>query len=159
MFKLKERSGGHKVASHVDENGREVKPGDVIESSSDLEKLFRNKFERMPETVQGPIPKPSIPIPLPGQSIEDKGGVDADTSQTPPDSPDSKDKDEEKTEGEYGKDVSALFPVAGEVEMKVFEKNHWYTVVDTEDGEVMNEKKKLRKEEVTGFLEQYREEA
>ena len=57
-------------------------------------------------------------------------------------------------ENEHGVDVSKDFPTAAKVDLQVFEKSKWFTVVDPDNGEVLNDKK-LRKSKVEDFLADY----
>jgi len=154
LFKLKEKVAGHKVAGHVDEKGTVYKPGSIIESSLDLATLFRNKFEKIQDDIDIPVQKPDIPIPVPPGKGEE--GFSPSPSEPKPGT-EEEEEEEEGVESEYGKDVTSQYPTAKKIGMKVYEKSHWYQVIDTEDGEVMNEKK-LREKEVNALLEQYEEE-
>ena len=64
---------------------------------------------------------------------------------------------ETPVENEHGVDVSKDFPTAAKVELQVFEKSKWFTVVDPDNGEVLNDKK-LRKSKVEDFLADYLDE-
>lgn len=57
----------------------------------------------------------------------------------------------------YGKKVNNLFPEADKLDIDVYcDKASWYTCVDRDDGEVLNDKK-LRKAAVPAFLKKYKE--
>ena len=68
----------------------------------------------------------------------------------------SSELEEALEESEHGVDVTSDFPIVSklDMELKVFEKSKWFTVVDPENDEVLNEKK-LRKGKVEGFLKDY----
>jgi len=126
IFKLKR-------GSHYQGDKKFMK-GDTVESSHDLVTLFgKEKFERDYPAEQkagiATINKPNIPSPV----------AKADVDKEP---------------GEYGEDITSEFSTAEEAEVTVFEKSNWCTVVDKEDGEVLNEKK-LRRKDIEPFLEQY----
>jgi len=132
LFKLKKRCGDHY------QNGKRYRAGDIVESSLDLCVRFPAKFERdfaaeQKANTAPAVSKPNIPPPV------DKGG---DKNKPSP------------LSTKYGEDVTSKFPTAEEVEVLVFEKSKWYTVVDKADGEVLNEKK-LRRKDVEPFLGQY----
>jgi len=117
------------------------KKGDLVDTSIDLVARFgKAKFERdfkAEGATGGPISgtKPAIPT-----STNESRTVKAVTKPLPP-SP-------------YGKDVTSNFPTAKDVDVTIFERAKWHTVVDNTDGEVLNEKK-LREKDVGAFLEQY----
>jgi len=143
LFKLKR-------GSHLDAKGKVYKKGATIESSRDLVKIFgKVKFERDHAAEQRTgVPvidkKPAIPSPV--VKTEKSKKVE-----------EPKNTDTVKESSKYGKDVTSNFPTADDVEVDVFEKAKWYTVIDRADGEVLNTKK-LRKKSVEPFLEQYLEE-
>jgi len=101
--------------------------------------MYPNKFERdfPAEQKAGVVTatKPNIPPPI------DKG-EDEKTVSSPL--------------SDYGEDVTTEFPTAEQIEVKVFEKSNWFTVIDEVDNSVLNEKK-LRRKEVEPFLIQYLE--
>jgi len=140
-----------KGGSHV-QNNKIYHKGDIIDTSFDLCQLFRGKFEKVYEEVTDTgveIPnlraRPNIsPPPLADE------GKEAATSEPSSDTGDVSD------ESQYGKDVTKDFPVAEELDVQVFEKSKWYTVIDTDDNKVLNEKK-LRKKEVKTFLDELSE--
>jgi len=142
IFKLKK--GTHLQRDKV------YKKGDRVESLRDLVAIFsKEKFERDYEAEQragidavAVDSKPAIPPPV------DKG---ADKIEKSPPLP------EPKFESVHGKNVTSEFPTAEEIEVEVFEKLKWYTIVDLADGEILN-KKKLRRKDVQSFLEQYLDE-
>ena len=146
LFKLKKD-----VASHRDENKKVYEPGDTIESEHDLVRMWPTKFDLISGLEQTDIPSaPSIPAPAKTDGQKGKGGVEPET--TPPKS--KKKKGDEEKESAHGKDVTADFPSAKGVGFKIYEKGNWFTVVDANDGEKMNEKA-LRKKDVQTFLDKY----
>lgn len=147
LFKLKKEA-----ASHRDENRRVYEAGDTVESEFDLAKMWPTKFDLISGSAkQTDIPTaPSIPAPAKTDGQEGKGGVEPET--TPPKS--KKKKGDEEKESAHGKDVTADFPSAKGVGFKIYEKGNWFTVVDANDGEKMNEKA-LRKKDVQTFLDKF----
>jgi len=143
LFRLKEHCGQHV------EDGKVYKSGDVIETERDLPTIFHGKdakgrnrdgkFERVHE------------------DLKDTGKKDTSRVQRPNIPPGVSPKQETKVADEesvHGKDVTSEFPTAEKVDVKVFEKSRWFTVVDMQDNSVLNEKK-LRRKEVEPFLGQY----
>ena len=139
-FKLKSGCGNH---IERDKEGKSVtyKSGDVVPSDRDLVNLFSGKFEVVLEQFsEGGVAVATAPdIPGPARRRKKKK-----TSR----------RNEEPEEGEYGVDVTKEFSTASEVGLQVFEKSKWFTVIDPEDDEVLNEKK-LRKDKVEAFLASY----
>jgi len=128
-------------------DGKVYKKGDTMESPIDQVAIYgKERFERDFEAEQkaGIVvidSKPNIPPPV-GVGV-DKDGDDAEITSP--------------SLSEYGKDVTSEFPTAEEMSVTVFEKSKWFTVVDADDNEVLNEKK-LRRKDVEPFLEQYLDE-
>ena len=142
-----------KCGGHVEPN-KEGKPityesGDIVETERDLVKLYGNKFKRVsPEQespIEGDVSSPDIPI------ITKVGKGDEEvTSPSEPLPPG------DVVENEHGVDVSDSFPLAKEVDLTVFEKSKWYTVVDPDDGTVLNEKRLHGEKQVKAFLNEYK---
>jgi len=131
-FRLKKNCG-----SHV-EGGKIYKAGDIIETDNDLAAIFHGKDANGNN-------RPGKFELIHDESLKDTGKED--TTRVRPDiAP--------PAANEYGKDVSSEFPTADKVDVLVFEKSKWYTVVDKADGEVLSEKR-LRRKDVEPFLEQY----
>ena len=145
LFKLKKGCGQHV------EKGRTYKAGEEVESEHDLVRMFPEKFELVP----GQISVPAVPeIPAP---ITVKGSVDSENERPtlPKSTSDEDEKPKKKTKGsKHGKDVTDDFPTAEGFGFKIYEKGGWFAVVDANDGAVIN-KKKLRKDGVETFLEEY----
>lgn len=146
-FLLKPKCGDH---VEPDANGKPVKyvAGDVVPSKIDLVRTFPEKFELVEGQEVSKGEKLNTPsIPLPNEVKREITNVESETPEPI--------ESETPSESEYGQDVSDEFPTASEVNLKVFEKSKWYTVIDPEeDNEVLNEKK-LRKNAVEDFLAQY----
>jgi len=136
LFKLKR-------GKHCQRDNKVYKKGDTVESSLDLVTVFgKAKFERDYEAekkigIAAVISKPNISPPV--DKVEDKGEGKSKSVLSP-----------------FGKDVTSEFPAAEKIEVSVFEKSRWYTVVDEADDSVLN-KKSLRRKEVEPFLNQYLE--
>ncbi len=147
LFKL---IGG---GEHV-EDGVSYKTGDVIESELDLVTQFRGKFEKV---YQQDLPdgfslkKKTVPTE---PNIPVKGGEDGD-----PDTDTAKEEEGGSTStppSPAGKiDVTDQFSAAQDLGVSVFRKGTWYEVID--NGEVLNAKKKLRKNQVTKFIREFTE--
>jgi len=122
-------------------DGKVYRKGDTIETSLDLVAMFgKARFERNFEAEQRTgsvvVNKPDIPPPVDEAETQFDGSDDS---------------------IDYGEDVTSEFPTAEKIEVLVFEKLKWYTVVDKADGEVLNEKK-LRRKDVEPFLGLYLDE-
>lgn len=121
------------------------KKGETVESFRDLVAVFgKKKFERdypaEQRTVSVARAKPNIPLPVDDveeevEEIEDDDKVEEPLSI-------------------HGENVTSEFPTAEKVDMIIFVKANWYSVIDKRDNKVLN-KKKLRRKEVEPFLEQY----
>jgi len=138
LFRLGKRCGDHV------EDGKMISPGATIESARNLEKVFPGKFVKVhPDENDYEIPdeEPNIPSP---EAVYDKGeGEDVSESDSP-----------YPVHPEFGIDITSEFPLAEEIEVKVYEKNHWCQIVDeTEDGKEIINDKKLRRKNVKTFLE------
>ena len=161
-FRIKLKCGSHT------QDGKKYIAGDTIESNVDLAKIFPFKFVKIEgiAPVNEDVAPPDIPM------LQEEGKEDSASKSLEPSFPEvetqqsnatiplpSETKEEEikEEESEYGKDVTAKFPSASKVKLKVYVKSNWYSVVDPDDGEVLNEKK-LRKRAVTEFLKDYLEE-
>ena len=141
LFRLKERCGPHFM------NGVTYKSGDTVETSLDLVAMFPSKFERNYEAEKRAEAKTGK------KTKKSKPDIPEGTGKGKED--DNKDDDDNVTaESEYGEDITAEYPTAEKVQVKVYVKDNWCTVVDDADGEVLNEKK-LRKKEVEEFIGQY----
>jgi hypothetical protein len=184
-FKLRKEKG--RVAGrHIEkdpETGKDVyyKPGDIIDSERELDKIFRGKFEKVPTAEDFTQTEPNIIDKRFKNDEEEKEALQArlnelnadddnDEDDTPAEddndggSNDSKDDDDDNDDGkdddnEYGKDVSDEFPTAAKVDLKVFTKNNtWFNIIDpdAEDGTDPKENEKgLHRKDVQEFLEQY----
>lgn len=165
-FKLK---GGQ----HEDGNKKTYKSGDIVESPLELDKLFRGKFTRIPSAEDFDQPskdsentKPNIPIPpadgtdkedtisesVPSEDIKEDGENKDNKNDKEEDNEDKKDLSDNVTK--YGKDVTADFPKAVALEIKIYVRAAWHIVVDGETNEVLNERK-LRANQIDDFLIQY----
>ena len=129
---------------HKKGNRITYKAGDKVPSDEDLVAKYPNKFELVSgQSSEGGVAvatAPDIPVP---RKVKGKGK--SSKSQSP---------DEMSKESEHGVDVTEDFPTAAKVELKVFEKSKWFTVIDPDNGEVLSEKK-LRKDKVEDFLADY----
>lgn len=148
-----------KSGSYVDLACKKYKKGDTIVTSINLAKKFRNKFELISEDFIKPEKEPKIPEPAAINSEEQEL---EDTASNPVSpirniNPKTEKKAKKVKVSEHGENVTSEFPIAKDVELQVFVKKNWYVVVDPETGEVENDKK-LRKDAVNSFLEEYLEE-
>jgi len=143
LFRLKKKCGNH--IGPPDKKGNRItyKAGSVVPSDEDLIAKHPSKFELVPGQFSedgvaiATAKAPDIPAPI--KSVVKKKEI----PETP--APD---------ENEHGIDVTKEFPNASIVELKVFEKSKWFTVIDPDNGEVLNDKK-LRRNKVESFLAGY----
>ena len=128
-----------KRGTHYGADGKAYKKGALVESSRDLVAVFsKAKFERdyaAEQKTDGTTANSKPNIPRSASKLKAK-------------------KSKKEVSSEHGIDVTSEFPTATKVGVKVFEKSKWYTAVDEQDDEVLNEKK-LRRKDVESFLEQY----
>lgn len=153
LFKLKAKCGNH--IGPADEEGNRItyKAGDTISSEENLAEKYPQKFILLQGSgsAQQNVPvAPKIQIPKRKGKKEEKIEYNRDGSVYR----DMEDPVISSNESEHGIDVTENFPTASEAGLHVFEKARWFTVVDPDDGEVLNEKK-LRKKAVKSFLEDY----
>lgn len=144
-FRLKARCGDHV------EDGVTYVAGDKVMSNRNLVKLFRNKFERVHPEDDFKFAEASPNIPAPGTVL------DKDKDEGAQKTPSSKSK-KLKNSKKFGRNATLTFPAALAAELRVYEKDFWFQVVDwnTEDGkpEVVSEKK-LREKDVADFLKTF----
>ena len=146
-FKLKPKCGNH---SEPNDKGVYVTytSGAVIESNTDLVKRFPNKFIRVNDDSQDTEIGVSVPnIPKPKKEV----------TLTPEVLPKEAKKNSENAALKelYGDEITEEFPTAAIVNLKVFLKKNWCTVVDPEDDNIVLNEKKLRKNSVEKFLQEY----
>jgi hypothetical protein len=170
------KNGGH--AEGGGGNTRTYNPGDVVESKSDLEKLFgKQNFERVPDktpassgsNIHTASPDGVMQAgPPEASSAADKAleaakwaEEDTPTPVAVPAAPEG-----EVTEGEevvasdgtvdLGTDVTEKFPSAVENDFLVFHKGNNYNVVDKDNPTVVVNKKHLKKkEDVNELIESF----
>ncbi len=130
-FRLVAKAGTHDV---VDKAGliTTYKAGDIIESDRDLRKQFEGKFELI------------------------SGDPDAEKVVSPPDIRLANKSIKSSTKVQ-AVDVSDQFPLAEKVGLKVLEKANWFTVIDPDNDDQVQNDKKLRKNQVDAFLAEYEE--
>ena len=149
-FRLKKKSGNHIGPPDAKGNRITYKSGDRVISDEDLVAKHPNKFELISASDEMPVPtSPNIPAPSKKKLIgkkESKSTKHKDMEE--PIIPEASEK------SEHGVDVTKEFPTAIEAELLVFEKSKWFTVVDPDDDEVLNEKK-LRRDKVEAFVADY----
>ena len=145
VYLLKPKCGNY--IGPPDSKGKRTtyKAGSRIVSDEDLVAKWPNKFSLVSVSDEAPLPTaPDIPV------LDKKKEKQSKQKQ--------KDMEEPLVEtsatSEYGVDVTKDFPTAAEVNLQVFEKSKWFTVVDPDNGEVLNEKK-LRRNKVENFLADY----
>lgn len=142
VYLLKPKCGNYIGKPDADGNRITHKAGSKVSSDEDLVNKWPGKFELLSVSDEGPVPTaPKIPTPVVKKDSVAEKDMEEPDIKTP-------------VENEHGVDVSKAFPTAAEVELRVFEKSKWFTVVDPENGEVLNEKK-LRKDKVEAFLAEY----
>lgn len=132
---------------HV-ENDRIFKKGDVVESNTPLDTLFRLKFRRMPDSTN-----PSIGVPTPALAAKLQEQQEAMKSPEPPAPVEVMEvvsgEINSPTVHDYGTNVTDSYPEATEGGFSVFKKGLSYSVV--KDGAAVNEHP-LKKREVNDFL-------
>jgi len=135
----KEDKQGNKTGLHRVGNQR-YRAGDVLETDLPLDKLFRNKFERVseatpvsePEIVRTirvagvPAEAPAIPKP---ESVKQDDAIETTEASRP----------KKSDKSPHGKDVTDEFPEAELLKLAVYhdKKSTKYTVVDVEEGDVV----------------------
>jgi len=143
-FRLKEKCGNHIGPPDTKGFRKTYKAGDMIISDDDLVEKWPSKFVLVSDKRRKSVATaPNIPVP----STKKKKKVSEKKIQEDMEEPII-------SESEHGIDVTAEFPTASKVDLKVFEKSKWYTVVDPDNNEVLNEKK-LRQAKVESFLAEY----
>ena len=143
------KTGVHRVGNE------KYHAGDVIESDQPLDVLFRNKFERVPDSTKVSEPEivrtvrtPNIPNPVKEKEVDEVDSSDKNEESTSTSNPTS------KKENTYGKDVTADYPAASTLGLKVFHSAKYkiFTIVDDEDGEFVVKTSKSKKN-ISRFLE------
>lgn len=143
LFLLKPKCGNHIGPPDKEGNRTTYKSGDRVSSDDDLVARYPSKFELAPGQSQEGRVATAPDIPTPSKSTIKSKSKKSEISNIP-----------EPEKSEYGIDVTEEFPTASKVELKVFEKSRWFTVVDPDNNEVLNDKK-LRRDKVEGFLVGY----
>lgn len=148
-FKMLEKDdAGNRVGPH--QIGNQIfRAGQVIDSTAPLDKIFRNKFERVhdgtpaskPEIIATIRPTNLAPVKQTTETVVEDEEVEDTTPST---------SDSEPSKSKHGEDVTDDFADAELAGMKVFEKNGSFTVTDAESGEVM--KKAKSDKLITKFL-------
>lgn len=143
FFRLRKKCGNHIGPPDANGNRKTYKAGNVVPSEDDLVAKFPMKFELVQGQTEDDNEIASVPnIPEPIKSKKTKTTVAKSNTQ----------KSSKVIKSKYGEDVTEQFPLAKELDLQVFEKSKWFTVVD-DDVEVND--KKLRRKEVDSFLEDY----
>lgn len=142
-FQLRKKVGDH------NEDGVNYAAGSIVMSNRNLVKLFRNKFDRVhpDEDFDFAEACPNIPS---ARTVLNKGKEEG---KGP--SPKSK---RHKDSKKFGENVTLSYPAALDAELEVYEKDHWYSVVDrnTESGKPeLLSGKKLREKDLDSFLKRY----
>lgn len=128
-FRLRKKCGDH------NEEGVNYVAGDIVKSTRNLEKMFKNKFDRVRPKDDFDFEETSPNIPSPQKTSK-----------------------KYKNSNKFGTNVTPSFPTAIAAELVVYEKDAWYQVVDrnTEGGKPeLVSKKKLREKDVEDFLKNY----
>lgn len=122
---------------HLHSDGKTYTKGQVIETEQPLDKLFANKFKRLDKDEEKEYTRPEIPL-------AEEGGEK--TTSSPPSS------STKRKRSPFGKHISSQFDNTAEAGVKVYIKDHWCTVVDSDSGEAVSTKK-LRKKDVQDFID------
>ena len=146
VYMLKKKCGNFVGPPDAKGNRTTYKSGDRVSSDEDLVTKWPGKFGLVGAYDEGPVSDaPEIPTPSDKKAKKDAKGKVTKTKTS---------KIEPPAEGKHGIDVTKDFPTAATVELQVFEKSKWFTVIDPDNGEVLNEKK-LRGKHVEDFLKDY----
>lgn len=115
--------------------GRAYQKSNVVESNSDLTQRFPLKFERLTASEVVEAPSRAVPVPseAPAAVPSAKGG-----EMSP-----------------FGEDVSEDFPIAGESDLRVYQKGTSFFVVDPDDADEALNPKALKGPEVAKFIKTY----
>lgn len=119
--------------------GHTYQKGDIVTSNADLTQRFPLKFEKLesePVTV-APSRAVSAPSEAPVVPSTPKAG-----STSP-----------------FGEDVSEDFPIAGESDLRVYQKGTSFFVVDPDDADTALNPKALKGPEVAKFIKNYLKQA
>lgn len=117
---------------HKTSTGQTCKKGDIVESQMELDKIFKEKFQRVSDD--------GVAIVHDGSPEKASVGVAA----APADA----------EFAEYGNDVTAVADHrAAEAGLRIFHKASWLTIID-KDGNMVGDKK-FRRQELTEFLNAY----
>lgn len=103
--------------SHTDENGRVFRPGQIVQSELQLDKIFANRFV---EEKISPSPRKPVAPPVP-QDPEDDDDFD----------------DEETPSFPSGKEVTESFPAASGYGYRVFKDGRLHFVVSEDAPSVL----------------------
>lgn len=146
------------AGQHSNAHGNYVK-GDIVESHSDLEAKFVNKFRRRKDLeVAAPTPvvapkvdkKSAAPAPSPAAVADDDAGDEDDKTEA-----DSDDAPPAKATSKLGENVTAEYPAAREAELLVLKSGKDYFVADTDQPDKALNKKAVKKDGVDAFIKQY----
>lgn len=157
---LEKDDAGNRVGPH--QIGNQIfRAGQVIDSDAPLDKIFRNKFERVHDGT--PASKPEIiatirttnPAPVTKTVFEQTAKQTTETVVEDEEVEESttSTSDSEPSKSKHGVDVTDDFADAELAGMKVYEKNGSFTVTDVESGEVM--KKAKSDKLITKFLKKH----
>ncbi len=150
MFLLKKKCGNFIGPPDEEGNRTTYKSGDKVPSDEDLVTKWPGKFELVGRYKEEDTPDaPDFPSKSEKKSKSKKATKKEDIKTKS-----SKSPQKIPVVSKYGVDVTEDFPTAAKVKLQVFEKLKWFTVIDPDNGEVLNEKK-LRKRNVESFLEEY----
>lgn len=144
------KTGPHRIEEKV------YRAGETIETDQPLDKLFRNKFIRLPDgksKLQQAAEDP--PIPEPSSSAKNQDDVE-DEDKTLEETKSST-SSKKKYDSKYGANATADFPDAELLKVEVYhnEDKDWFYVIDESDREgtkVILKRSRSRKN-ITRYLE------
>jgi len=133
--------------NHSDSKGKVYKKGDIVESVSDLRKVFVNKFEKVADeelatedTTEAPATE-DAPVADEAPEVNDNDAGEDDAPEAAPEED----------------DVTEEFPIAVENKIKVVKTKGWYNLFDTTEDDAQINEKGLRAAAVEAEIEDYLE--
>lgn len=132
-----------------DGKGNTITDGTVFESPLPLDKMFKNKYERLSKADVRRSEKKKVTATAPEPVVEEEEVLDEE-----PQGDDASDDMNPEPAEDFGDDVSDQFPRSAAASMKVFKKGNKFTVTDGE-GKVLNPKTIHLKKDVTKFISRH----
>lgn len=163
-FRITEKDNQGNITGPHRTGNKRYRAGQIVESDQPLDRLFKNKFELVPDNI--PASKPEIvrtvTVTKPPISHLEKPAEDETGEDTPVSVQESEQVEDQESESkpkprrsQYGKDVTEDFPDAVLLKLKVYyaTRKNIYSVVDEEEGEKVVVKTSKSSKNVEKFLE------